>query len=123
MPVRPGQCGWRRSNPPSAHSGCRAIPQRDSARRALGLPILDTGPLARKGQQMDRAQHVDMSIEAAKAVPVVATGSAIVGGLSIPDWAALAALLYTLCLLAQMGYRFWLWVMAKRGKRRRRGDA
>ena len=76
------------------------------------------------------SQHTESSAAlAAKATPAVAYLGATVGGLSIPDWAALAALIYSLLLIAQQLYRFYLWLRAKqaerdkaRAKRRRATD-
>lgn len=46
-----------------------------------------------------------------KASPPLAYLGATFAGLSLPDWAALLAIVYTLGLLAQMAYRFggFLW--------------
>lgn len=51
----------------------------------------------------------ELGLTAAKATPPVAYLGAKFAGLSLPDWAALLAIIYTGCLLIQVGYRFVLW--------------
>lgn len=56
-------------------------------------------------------QHADsMGAVATKAAPAVAYLGAKFAGLSLPDWAALLAIVYTLCMLAQTSWRFGWWV-------------
>lgn len=56
------------------------------------------------------SQHHDSGVAiAAKATPVVGYAGAYFGGLSLPDWAALLAIVYTLCLIVQQLYRFCCW--------------
>ncbi len=63
------------------------------------------------------SQHTESSAAlATKATPAVAYLGATVGGLSIPDWAALAALVYSLLLIAQQLYRFYGWIESRRRK-------
>ena len=77
------------------------------------------------------SQHTESGAAlAGKATPAVAYLGAKAGGLSIPDWAALAALIYSLLLIAQQLYRFYLWLRVKKAerdkaqaKRRRATDA
>ena len=57
---------------------------------------------------------------AIKAAPAVGYIGATLWGLSIPDWAALLACVYTLGLLIQMGYRLVAWIRARRRKYGRR---
>jgi hypothetical protein len=52
---------------------------------------------------------VDLGVAAAKATPPVAYLGATFAGLSLPDWAALLAIIYTAGLLLQMGWRFLGW--------------
>lgn len=60
------------------------------------------------------SQHHDSGAAiAAKASPVVGYAGAYFGGLSLPDWAALLAIIYTLCLLAQQAHRFYCWANEK----------
>lgn len=51
-----------------------------------------------------------LEVAVAKATPPVAYLGATFAGLSLPDWAALLAIIYTLGLLVQMGWRFGCWV-------------
>jgi hypothetical protein len=52
-----------------------------------------------------------------KAAPAVGYLGATVAGLSLPDWAALLACVYTLGLIAQMTYRFVQWLRVRRAAR------
>lgn len=52
----------------------------------------------------------ELSVAAAKAAPPVAYLGATFAGLSLPDWAAVLAIIYTLGLLLQMGWKFSLWI-------------
>jgi hypothetical protein len=52
-----------------------------------------------------------------KAAPAVGYIGATLGGMSIPDWAATLACIYTLGLLAQMAYRFIQFLRARRAAR------
>ena len=57
---------------------------------------------------------------AAKAAPSVAYLGATIWGLSIPDWAALLACVYTLGLLVQMAYRWYHFMLRKRAEGEKR---
>lgn len=74
---------------------------------------------------MDHQQKVDVGFEALKATPPVAYLGATFGGLSLPDWAALLAIIYTLGLLFQMGHKATVWIIerwqGRKPKRNRRG--
>lgn len=55
----------------------------------------------------------DLSTVAAKASPTVAYLGATFAGLSLPDWAALLAIIYTAGLLMQMSWRFGVFLEKK----------
>lgn len=55
------------------------------------------------------------AFEAVKAAPPVIAGSAWLAGITINEWAAAAAFVYTLLLIAQTLYR---WASAWRARRR-----
>jgi hypothetical protein len=70
---------------------------------------------------MDHAQKVEIGTELAKGAPVMGVGGAVyIGGISLPDWAAIMAIIYTGCLLLMMGYKFVVWVNDRVRKRRAR---
>jgi hypothetical protein len=52
-----------------------------------------------------------------KAAPAVGYLGATVAGLSLPDWAALLACVYTMGLIGQMTYRFVMFLRTRRAAR------
>ena len=69
------------------------------------------------------------AVDAIAATPPVAYLGATVAGLSLPDWAALMAILYTSGLLLQMSWRFVHWCTVRlelrrnaKAQKRRAGD-
>lgn len=70
---------------------------------------------------MDHAQKVEIGTELAKGAPVMGVGGAVyIGGISLPDWAAILAIIYTGCLILQMAYKFGVWVNERRNGRKPR---
>jgi hypothetical protein len=68
---------------------------------------------------MEHQQKVEIGTEALKATPPVAYLGATFGGLSLPDWAALLAIVYTLLLILQMGVKgLHCWQKYRQGRRR-----
>lgn len=59
------------------------------------------------------AEQHDIMAEGLKATPAVGYLGATVAGLSLPDWAAILAIIYTGALLIQLCWRFSKWVKRK----------
>lgn len=58
----------------------------------------------------------DVTTELAKASPAVGVGALTIFGVSLPDVVQLAALIYTLGLIIQQGYRLSRWWRERRAR-------
>lgn len=57
--------------------------------------------------------QADVATEIAKASPVLGAGALTIFGVALPDVVQIAALIYTLGLIAQQGYRLSRWWSAR----------
>ena len=58
----------------------------------------------------------DVTTELAKASPAVGVGALTIFGVSLPDVVQLAALVYTVGLIIQQGYRLMRWWRERRAR-------
>lgn len=56
---------------------------------------------------MSLPKGAEQGLEAAAKTYVASYAGLTIGGVSLPDVAAILAILTSLCLLAQYGYKFW----------------